>query len=278
MLRNIREDYLQRITGVKYEKFEKCVSRLKRAWEAVQRRKRIAGRPYGIGDLREHLLLLLMYYRTYTTHLFLAQIFKVDEATICRAIKRIAPLAERILKIKPERLLSENDLQLLIVDATEQRIERPKNQRDYYSGKTHACTIKTEVVIEPNGRILRVSKPYEGRVHDFEIRKTEGPLSAVPILADSGYQGLQNEHAAAVILSKEKPKNGSLSASDQARNTKLARCRIFTHPAKCRIFIEHTFAHLKKWHILAARYRGHLSNYPPIFQTIAGIYNLSRAK
>ena len=122
----LKKKYLRRITGVKQEKFEKCVSRLKRAWGAAQRRKRVIGRPYGIGDLREHLLLLMMYYRTYTTHLFLAQIFKVDEATICRAIKRIAPLAERILKIKPERLLSENDLQLLIVDATEQRIERPK--------------------------------------------------------------------------------------------------------------------------------------------------------
>ena len=258
----LKKKYLRRITGVKQEKFKKCVSRLKSAWGAVQRRKCVAGRPYGIGDLREHLLLLLMYYRTYTTHLFLGQIFKVDEATICRAIKRIAPLAERVLKIKPERLLSENDLQLLIVDATEQRIERPKNQRDYYSGKAHACTIKTEVVIEPNGCILRVSKPYEGRVHDFEIRKTEGPLSAVPILADS-------EHSAAVILPKKKPKNGSLSVSEQARNTKLARCRIA---------IEHTFAHLKKWHILAARYRGHLDSYPPIFQTIAGIYNLSRTK
>ena len=58
--------------------------------------------------------------------------FHVDEATICRAIRRIAPLAERILKIKPEKLLSENDLQLLMVDATEQRIERPKNQWNYY--------------------------------------------------------------------------------------------------------------------------------------------------
>ena len=145
----LKEKYLRRISIVKQEKFEKCVSRLKSAWRAEQKRKRVAGRPYGIGDLREHLLLLLMHYRTYTTHLFLAQIFKVDETTICRAIKRIAPLAERILKIKPERLLSENDLQLLIVDATEQRIERPKNQRDYYSGKAHACTIKTEVVIDP---------------------------------------------------------------------------------------------------------------------------------
>ena len=133
-------------------------------------------------------------------------------------------------------------------------------------------------MIEPNSRILRVSKPYEGRVHDFEIRKTEGPLPAVPILADSGYQGLQNEHAATVILPKKKPKNGSLSASDQVRNTKLARCRIFTHPAKCRIFIEHTFAHLKKRHILAARYRGHLDLYSQIFQTIVGGYNLSLAR
>ena len=265
----LKKKYLRRISGVKHEKFEKCVSKLKPAWRAAQRRKVVTGRPYGIGELREHLLLLLMYYRTYTTHLFLAQIFKVGETTICRAIKRIAPLAERILKVKPDPILSENDLQLLIVDATEQRIERPKNQRDYYPGKAHACTIKTEVVIEPNGRILRVSRLYEGRVHDFEIRKTEGPLPAVPILADSGYQGPQNEHSAAVILPKKKPKNGSLSASEQARNTKLARCRIA---------IEHTFALLKKWHILAARYRGHLDSYSQVFQTIAGIYNLSLAK
>ena len=98
----LKEKHLRRISGVKHEKFEKYVSKLKLAWGAAQRRKRIAGRPYGVGELREHLV--LMYYRTYTTHLFLAQIFKVDEATICRAIRRISPLAERILKIKPERL------------------------------------------------------------------------------------------------------------------------------------------------------------------------------
>ena len=118
------------------------------------------------------------------------------------AIRRIALLAEWVLKIKPEKLLSENDLQLLIVDATEQQIERPKNQRAYYSGKKHAHTIKTEIVTDPKGRILRVSKAYEGCVHDFEIRKTEGPLSEIPILADLGYQGLQNEHSTAAILPK----------------------------------------------------------------------------
>ena len=128
----IRRDYLRRITGVKHEKFEKITKQLKPAWRAVQKRKQVAGRPYSIGELREHLLLLLMYYQTYTTHLFLTQIFKMDEATIFRAIRRIAPLAERVLEIKPEKLLSENDLQLLIVDATEQRIERSKNLGNHY--------------------------------------------------------------------------------------------------------------------------------------------------
>ena len=83
----LRKKYLRRISGVKQEKFEKCVRKLRSAWGAAQRRKRVDGRPYGIGDLQEHLLLLLIYYRTYTIHLFLAQIFKVDEATTCRAIK-----------------------------------------------------------------------------------------------------------------------------------------------------------------------------------------------
>ena len=41
--------------------------------------------------------------------------FKVNEATICRTIKRIAPLAERILKVKPDQTLSKNDLQLFFI-------------------------------------------------------------------------------------------------------------------------------------------------------------------
>ena len=252
----LKKKYLRRIRGVKHEKFEKCVSKLKSAWRAAQKRKLIAGRPYGIGELREHLLLLLMYYRTYTTHLFLAQIFKVDEATICRTIKRI----ERFFVKNPSNSLKT----FIFLQYCCKRVKLFEGLREAFF-KKFLC----EVVIAPSGRILRVSKLYKGRVHDFEIRKTEGLLPAVPILADSGYQDLQNTHSAAVILPKKKPKNGSLSASEQARNTKLARCRIA---------IEHTFAHLKKWNILAARYRGHLSNYPQIFQTIAGIYNLTRAR
>ena len=47
----LKKKYLRRISGVKHEKFEKCVSKLKRAWRAAQKRKRVAGRPYGIWGL-----------------------------------------------------------------------------------------------------------------------------------------------------------------------------------------------------------------------------------
>ena len=55
-----KKDYLRRICGVKHEKFEKITKQLKPVWRAVQKRKLVEGRPYGVGGLREHLLLLLI--------------------------------------------------------------------------------------------------------------------------------------------------------------------------------------------------------------------------
>ena len=74
---------------------------------------------------------------------------------------------------------------MLIVDAAEQCIKHPKNQRDYYSGKKHAHTIKTEIVVDSRKFISQISKPYEGRIHDFNIRKNKWLLSVVPIFAGS---------------------------------------------------------------------------------------------
>lgn len=185
--------------------------------------------------------------------MFLGQIFHVDEARVCRVIRRIAPLAELVLKIKPERLLSENDLKLLIVDATEQRIKRPKNQRDYYSGKKNTHTIKTEIVTNEKMKILQVSPPYEGA------------LPVIPILADFGYQGLQNEHSAAVILPKKSLKTARYRLPSVPKTTNLLAAKLSSNALSLTS---------KKWSFLAARYRGHLEYYSQIFQTIAGIYNL----
>ena len=58
-------------------------------------------------------------------------------------------------------------------------------------------------------------------------------------------------------LSRKKPKNGSLSDAEKADNKQLARRRIV---------VEHVIGHLKKWQILAACYRGLLTDYAQIFK------------
>ena len=48
----------------------------------------------------------------------------------------------------------------LVIDAKEQRINRPRDaevQRPYYSGKKKAHTLKTQVAVDPCGRIESVS-------------------------------------------------------------------------------------------------------------------------
>ena len=106
-------------------------------------------------------------------------------------------MAARVLGVKRAIRVSRQEAEALIIDCTEQPIQRPgRKQRCWYSGKKKRHTIKTEIVITENGRIVSVSKPTPGRVHDLEIRRRGPPLpSASHVYADSGYQGLQDDHS-----------------------------------------------------------------------------------
>jgi hypothetical protein len=61
----------------------------------------------------------------------------------------------------------------------------------YYSGKKKCHTVKTQYVVNSDGKIESVSKPYEGKKHDFDIykdQKNRDKFPGVPKKADSGYQ------------------------------------------------------------------------------------------
>ena len=75
-------------------------------------------------------------------------------------------------KINKNRILTQDDLETILIDATEIPIQRPKNgQRKFYSGKKKRHTMKLEIQIDQNRKILSISKCYGGRTHDFKIRK-----------------------------------------------------------------------------------------------------------
>ena len=113
----------KQITGLSLQEFASTLKKLRSIWRSKHlKKKKLAGRPYALGSLENHLLCLLIYYRTYTTQLFIGFYFGVDDATVCRTIKRLEPLLSKLIKIKREPVLKEKELKTLLVDATEQPI------------------------------------------------------------------------------------------------------------------------------------------------------------
>jgi len=123
----------------------------------------------------------------------MACLYQTNKPDISRPLKRIGPLVSRGLGVKRTIYVSHEVAMALIVDCTEQPIERPsRKQRCWSSGKKNRHTMKTEVVITEKGQIANISKPAPGRVHDLEIRRRGPPLPENShVYADSGYQGLQ---------------------------------------------------------------------------------------
>ena len=92
--------------------------------------------------------MLLIYYRTYTTHAFLGFLFGVDDSAVGRNINPLQPLLAGIFRIPERRIrLDPEEIRELFFDATERPTRRPTaGQRAYYSGKKKRHTIKNQVV------------------------------------------------------------------------------------------------------------------------------------
>lgn len=167
-----------RLTGVPLQDFEMMTQKCHPLWERrLQSKKKVSGRPYGLKDLEHHILCLLLYDRCYTSQLFLGFLLNVDDSCVCRSIKRLEPLLACVMGIKKDRTLTAEELCEIIIDCTEQPIQRPKKgQKKYYSGKKKRQTLKTEIRITGEGKIKGISRPRAGKCHDFEIVKKETPL------------------------------------------------------------------------------------------------------
>ena len=255
-----------RITGVTPAEFEEIVGRVRPGWLRREKRKKKSGRPHGMGGLEEQLIALLIYYRCYTTHLFIGALFGVDDSTVCRRFAVLEPIVARVTGIKKDRTLKQDDLEILLIDATEQRIERPvREQRKFYSGKKKCHTIKTEIQVTEEGRIVAVSKPHPGAVHDMEVRRRGPPLpGSSRAYVDSGYQGLQKQHQQTELPYKRQ-KGKPLTKDEKEYNHALSRIRVK---------VENIIRRLKIFRILCERYRNKRRGYGIKINIIAGIVNL----
>jgi hypothetical protein len=104
-------------------------------------------------DLRGHFLMLLLYYRHCITQEFVGMLFGLTKANVCRGIKKLEPLLAKVMSLPKRENLNSEEIQDLIIDATENQIERPKHdQWKYYSGKKKCHTVKTEIRVRQYSR------------------------------------------------------------------------------------------------------------------------------
>lgn len=256
-----------RLFGVSVKEFEILIQKIDSQWaENLKKTYKRPGRNFKL-PLEDMVLMLLLYYRSYVTQLFVGYLFGIDDSRVCRIIRKLEPVLAKVMAIKKEHRLNPQEIESIIIDATEQPCERPKRkQSKYYSGKKKRHTLKTEIRVTKDGMIVHVSKTKPGSVHDFILHKSEKPILRKETRAyvDSGYQGLDKLHKNTEYPYK-KSKTHSLTHEEKEYNQGLSRVRVI---------VEQTFAKLKTFKILSYPYRNKRKRYNIKFNIIAGIVNL----
>jgi hypothetical protein len=257
-----------RLFGVSREKLKELVKKCERHWQQHEAQKKLQGRPYEIGTLQQHIMLMLLLYRCHITQEFAGVLFEVDKSTVCRSLKRIEEIALPVLKIKKQMKLSRKEAEELIIDCTEQRCEKPQeNQKEYYSGKKKAHTLKGEIIVTGRGRIVGVSDTYAGSHHDLTIRRSEKKLpKGSHGYGDSAYQGYDKEHEGYFDYPYKKPKGGELTAEEKEYNRGISGFRVR---------IEHKIGDIKVFRMMSDRYRYPRKNHNIKLQITAGLVNMN---
>lgn len=164
----------------------------------------------------------------------------------------------------------------LVIDAKEQRIQRPKSdkdhdrQRPYYSGKKKAHTLKTQLGVRPDGQIAAVSQSVPGGSHhDLTLLRESKLLDQLEpdegAMMDKGYDGIQKEHAHLHLYLPFKARRGHPLTPEQ----KEYNCFL----AKHRIVVEHTLAQMNQFQVLKQVYRHLREGHSRLVRIVAMLIN-----
>jgi hypothetical protein len=124
-IQQLRDTDFKRLTGVQQATFEKML-------EVVEQGLRDFGRPPKLSRA-DQLLMTLMYWREYRTEFHIAQSYGISESTVCRTIQKVEDALVRSGKFRlpGKKALQPSDtvFEVVLVDVSEQPIERPKKAK-----------------------------------------------------------------------------------------------------------------------------------------------------
>jgi transposase len=274
-----------------YATFAPAHAQRRQTATTTRRKGQLRHRAVGAGaqyrhDLRTRLLIGLFWARVYPSFEVLGFFFSLDKTNVHDIVNDMLatlatlaqfpfelPAKERKKLHSPAAVMDAFPDVRLVIDAKEQRIQRPKSskeddqQKPYYSGKKKCHTVKNQIAVEPDGRIGTVSASVPGgATHDVTLaRKTKVIDTLDPEdeagMVDKGYAGLQKDHPHHRLYQPYKATRGHpLTEEQKAYNRHLARYRIV---------VEHTNAQLNQFQVLAQVYRHARAGHSRVFRAVA---------
>jgi len=287
-------------TGLEVSEFDAFYTKIQASYAAYEERRLYregrkreigAGHPFKL-PLKERLVMLLMYYRLYVTSALLGFLFDLGQTNVLKNIRMLEPLVREVLPLprklhqRARRLGTLEEVEALFpgfkafLDATEQEIPRPGDKtkrRTHYSGKKKRHTVKTQITVNGDGLVLHKTPHARGSRHDYSLFKWRHPRLPhdVCLGLDLGYDGVQNDYPhfnATVPFKRRSPGRGKrgvkakpLTPEQKAHNQRLS---------KERVVVEHTISRLKKFRIMAHKFRNRLKHYDATTDILCGLLNL----
>lgn len=124
-IQDLRDTDFKRLTGVQRDTFDQML-------KVIEKGLRDFGRPPKL-NRADQLLMTLMYWREYRTEFHIAQSYGVSEATVCRTIRKVedALVRSKKFRLPGKKVLQPSDtiFEVILVDVSEQPVERPKKAR-----------------------------------------------------------------------------------------------------------------------------------------------------
>jgi hypothetical protein len=138
-VQGLKEEEFKRSTGVQRKTFEQML-------QVVETGMRDFGRPNKLCRA-DQLLMTLMYWREYRTEFHIGLTYGVSESTVvCRTIKKVenALIQSKQFHLPGRKALQPSDtiIEIVLVDATEQPIERPKKDNAGITAVKRSVTSK----------------------------------------------------------------------------------------------------------------------------------------
>jgi transposase len=125
-IKGLKEAEFQRLTGIKISTFYKMITILK---EADNKKKAKGGRKNKL-SIEDQLLMSLEYMREYRTYFHIAKSYGISESSAYKGIKWVENILikDPIFALPGRKSLVKSDsrYEVILIDATETPIERPK--------------------------------------------------------------------------------------------------------------------------------------------------------